>query len=95
MSIRLQNIEIEAKLLAKGIADECAAGVEHFDSMAAVTDPFQTPFFRAVKREGFTVVKRRGGCVDLLTCSRCRSYSAMLHTRGDEKIWLCPACDRH
>jgi hypothetical protein len=95
MSLRLQNIEIESDLLAKLIADERAAGVEHFDSKAAVADPFETPFFRAVMREGFIPVKHRGGCVEFSTCSRCRSYSAGLYTRGEEKVWLCPACDRH
>lgn len=92
-TLRQQNIEIEAKALAAVIAQEQAAGVEHFNSTAAVTDAFETPFFRAVKREGFQA-KLTGGCMVLRGCERCRRHSAGVYFKDGQEVELCPQCDR-
>ncbi|MYM92491.1 hypothetical protein [Duganella vulcania] len=95
-SERLNNIALEAGLLAGSIAAERLAGVEHFNSIAAVSDAFSTPFFRAVKREGFVPVTNKGShCVETKTCPQRCGHSAVLHRHGEEQVWLCPACDRH
>ncbi len=93
-TIRQQNIEHEAQALAAVIANEQAAGVEHFNSTAAVTDPFSTPFFRAVKREGFIAKLAVGGCVVLVGCGRCRKHSAAIYLKDGQAVELCPLCDR-
>lgn len=92
-TLRQQNIEIEAQALAAVIANEQAAGVEHFNSTAAVSDPFITPFFRAVKREGYSQVLK-GSCMELKPCERCRKHSAGVYTRDGNTVLLCPLCDR-
>ena len=92
-TLRQQNIELEAQTLAAIIAQEKTSGVEHFNSTAAVTDGFETPFFRAVKHEGFQA-KLVGGCMVLRGCQRCRRHSVGVYLKEGQEVELCPQCDR-
>ena len=92
-SLRLANIEIESQILAEIIEQEKSAGVEHFNSIAAVTDMFSTPFFQAVRHEGY-VAKLEGVCKVLRPCLRCRKHSAHIYFKDGIEVNLCPLCDR-
>ncbi len=92
-TLRSQNIALEAGLLANQILQEQSAGVEHFNSTAAVTDAFSTPFFRAIRREGYKS-KLKGDCVVLRGCKRCRKHYAGTYLLNGQEVDLCPLCDR-
>lgn len=55
-------------------------------------DPVITPFFWAMKYDGFDAVTIQGRCQVLRCCPTCRGNYSGKHTRDRKVYWGCPDC---
>jgi len=80
--------------LAASIQAEQEAGVAHFDSTAAVSDPQITPFLDAMRRAGWAPVEKQGLLVEALGCPHCRrGNSRYAFSKGDAVVRCCAYCN--
>lgn len=84
--------QAKAELAARITAD--AAGVPHFDSVAAISDPELTPFMRAMRLAGCEPVMKHGNLAEASECPHCRrGQTRHRFTRNQQEVICCAYCD--